>query len=62
MNHYTACRAEAARCRAKADQETGRRRYWLAEAEKWEKRAEEDRDGFAPPYEIKHSRMGSKRD
>jgi hypothetical protein len=33
MNHYTACRAEAARCRQKADQEAGRRKYWLAEAE-----------------------------
>ncbi len=42
--HSTACRAEAARCRLKAAVVVERTAYWLAEAEKWEKRAEEVRE------------------
>jgi hypothetical protein len=62
MNHYTAYRAEAVRCRQKAEQEPVRRGYWLREAEKWQKRADEDPDGRAPFYEIKRSRMVPKLD
>jgi hypothetical protein len=42
MNHYVACRAEAAVCREKAETNINRRDYWIAEAQKWEKRAERD--------------------
>jgi hypothetical protein len=39
MNHYIACRAEAAVCREKSETNVKQRDYWLAEAQKWEKRA-----------------------
>lgn len=46
MNHYVACRAEAAVCREKAETNIERRDYWLAEAQKWE-RCAEDSEGAA---------------
>jgi hypothetical protein len=41
MKHYVACRAEAAVCREKAKADIDRRDYWHAEAQKWERRAED---------------------
>jgi hypothetical protein len=45
MNHYVACRAEAAVCREKAEADSDRRDYWHAEAQKWERRAEDSEPG-----------------
>jgi hypothetical protein len=56
MNHYIACRAEAAVCREKAEANMKRCDYWLAEAQKWEKRAE-DSDDISVSYQIKDFRL-----
>lgn len=61
MNHYVACRAEAAVCREKAETHIKRCDYWLAEAQKWEKRAE-DSDDISVSYQIKDVRLGSRPD
>jgi hypothetical protein len=61
MNRYIACRAEAAVCHEKAETNTNRRGYWLAEAQKWEKRAE-DSDDISVSYQIKDVRLGPRPD
>ena len=61
MNHYVACRAEAAVCREKAETNINRRDYWLVEAQKWEKRAE-DSDDISVSYQIKDVRLGPRPD
>lgn len=49
MKRYIACRVGAAVCRDKAETNTNRRDYWLVEAQKWEKRAE-DSEGAVDSY------------
>jgi hypothetical protein len=56
MNHYIACRAEAAVCHEKSETDVKRRDYWLAKAQKWEKRAE-DSDDISVSYQIKDVRL-----
>jgi hypothetical protein len=41
MDRRSACLAQAARCLEKAQTDTERREYWLAEAKKWTARADE---------------------
>jgi hypothetical protein len=56
MNHYIACRAEAEVCHEKSETDVKRRDYWLAEAQKWEKCAE-DSDDISVSYQIKDVRL-----
>jgi hypothetical protein len=49
MKRYVACRVAAAVCREKAETNFNRRDYWLAEAQKWESRAE-DSEGAPDSY------------
>jgi hypothetical protein len=41
MDRRLSCLKEAARCLAKAQTDAARREYWMAEAERWTKRAAE---------------------
>jgi hypothetical protein len=43
-------------CREKAETDIKRRDYWLAEAQKWEKCAE-DSDDISVSYQIKDGRL-----
>jgi hypothetical protein len=62
MDRNTAYHAEAARCRHKAEADMERRTYWIAEAERWEKRANRLVGDSPFAYESKDSRLTRKRD
>lgn len=63
MNRVTAYRAEAAICRQKAESDAARRGFWLDEASRWEKRAENEReDAVAISYKINHGTPSPNRD
>lgn len=62
MDRNTAYHAEATRCRHKAEADMERRTDWIAEAERWEKRANRLADDSPFAYEFKDSRSVRKRD